>query len=293
MNKLRALLIGLVLFSGRMAAAQGPSPQTIRVISLPGRSLPVVVAEMHGTFAKYGIQVQTESAPNSDVLRSALAAGRADIAHAAVDNAVAMVDSAAADVVIVMGGEDSLNELIADAKKNPGKFSYSTQGVNSFTHMFVRIFLEQAGIDLKMIPYPGTAEAIAAVLGGHLDVAVVGGTGGLYEAGRLDILAVSEKTRLSTFPKVPTLVELGYPIVFNAAYFVAAPKGTPNEVLDKLTAAHQKAFAKYGDEIGATLNKFEMLPAYSSAKELVDQNNYRRDLFRKAAKGMGILVPNR
>ena len=64
-------------------------------------------------------------------------------------------------------------------------------------------------------------------------------------------------------------------------------------MLDKLTAAHQKAFAKYGDEIGATLNKFEMLPAYSSAKELVDQNNYRRDLFRKAAKGMGILVPNR
>lgn len=191
------------------------------------------------------------------------------------------------------GRWNSLNELIADAKKNPGKFSYSTQGVNSFTHMFVRIFLEQAGIDLKMIPYPGTAEAIAAVLGGHLDVAVVGGTGGLYEAGRLDILAVSEKTRLSTFPKVPTLVELGYPIVFNAAYFVAAPKGTPNEVLDKLTAAHQKAFAKYGDEIGATLNKFEMLPAYSSAKELVDQNNYRRDLFRKAAKGMGILVPNR
>ena len=121
MNKLRALLIGLVLFSGRMAAAQGPSPQTIRVISLPGRSLPVVVAEMHGTFAKYGIQVQTESAPNSDVLRSALAAGRADIAHAAVDNAVAMVDSAAADVVIVMGGEDSLNELIAQ----PGIHSIS------------------------------------------------------------------------------------------------------------------------------------------------------------------------
>ncbi len=194
---------------------------------------------------------------------------------------------------VKMGRWNSLNDLIADAKKNPGKFSYSTQGVNSFTHMFVRIFFEQAGIDLKMIPYPGTAEAIAALLGGHVDVAFVGGTGGLYEAGRLDILAVSEKARLSNFPKVPTLNEIGYPLVFNAAYFLSAPKGTPKEVTDKLTAAHQKAFAKYGDEIGATLKKFEMYPAFLSAKELVDQNNYRRDLFRKAAKSMGIYVPNR
>ena len=113
MDKLCALLIGLVLFSGRSAPAQGPSLPTVRVISLPGRPLPVVAAEMQGTFARYGIQVQAEAAPNSDVLRAALAAGKADIAHAAVDNAVAMADSAAADVVIVMGGEDSLNELIA------------------------------------------------------------------------------------------------------------------------------------------------------------------------------------
>lgn len=121
MNKLWALLLGIVLCSGRIAPAQGPSLQTVRVISLPGRPLPVVIGEMHGTFAKYGIQVQTESAPNSEVLRAALAAGKADIAHAAVDNAVAMVESAAADVVIVMGGEDSLNELIAQ----PGIHSIS------------------------------------------------------------------------------------------------------------------------------------------------------------------------
>lgn len=191
------------------------------------------------------------------------------------------------------GRWNSLHELIADAKKNPGKFSYSTQGVNSFTHMFVKIFFDQAGIDLKMIPYPGTAESIAALLGGHVDVAFVGGTGGLYEAGRLDILAVSEKARLSTFPKVPTLAELGYPLVFNAAYFLSAPKGVPPEVVNKLTVAHRKAFEKYGDEISATLKKFEMFPAFMSAKELAEQNSYRRDLFRRAAKSMGILVPNR
>jgi ABC-type nitrate/sulfonate/bicarbonate transport system substrate-binding protein len=71
------------------------------------------VAEAHGTFAKYGIEVRTEIAPRSDVLRADLAGARADIAHAAVDNAVAMDTKGRADVVIVVGGERSLNELIA------------------------------------------------------------------------------------------------------------------------------------------------------------------------------------
>jgi ABC-type nitrate/sulfonate/bicarbonate transport system substrate-binding protein len=106
--------LGVVLFAfGAAALAQGSGPQAIRVIGLAGRPLPIVAAEMRGTFAKYGVEVQLEMAPNSDVLRASLANGKADIAHAAVDNAVAMVEMAGADVIIVLGGEGSLNELIA------------------------------------------------------------------------------------------------------------------------------------------------------------------------------------
>jgi ABC-type nitrate/sulfonate/bicarbonate transport system substrate-binding protein len=68
---------------------------------------------MQGTFAKYGIKVQSAVAPSSDALRAALTSGKADIAHAAADNAVAMDQAARNDVIIVMGGEGSLNELIA------------------------------------------------------------------------------------------------------------------------------------------------------------------------------------
>ncbi len=103
----------VLVMAGAGALAQGPGLQAIRVICLPGRPLPVAVAEIHGTFAKYGIEVQVESAPNSDALRAGLASGKADVAHAAVDNAVAMVETAGADVIIIMGGEGSLNELIA------------------------------------------------------------------------------------------------------------------------------------------------------------------------------------
>jgi ABC-type nitrate/sulfonate/bicarbonate transport system substrate-binding protein len=67
---------------------------------------------MHGTFAKYGVEVETENLPSSDELRANLAAGKGDLAYLAVDNAVAMVELTGADVVILMGGEGSQNELI-------------------------------------------------------------------------------------------------------------------------------------------------------------------------------------
>lgn len=95
------------------ALAQAPGPQKIKVLTLLGRPLQIVAAESHGTFAKYGVEVQTENLPNSDVLRANLAAGKGDLAYLAVDNAVAMVELAQQDVTIVMGGEGSQNELMA------------------------------------------------------------------------------------------------------------------------------------------------------------------------------------
>jgi ABC-type nitrate/sulfonate/bicarbonate transport system substrate-binding protein len=95
-----------------MSFAQAPAPQTIRIVSLYPH-LPIVIAQERGIFTKYGVDVQAETVLNSDALREELASGKADLAHAAVDNDVAMVESAGVDVVIVMGGEGSTNELMA------------------------------------------------------------------------------------------------------------------------------------------------------------------------------------
>ena len=96
-----------------LASAPADQPQKIRVLTLLGRPLQFVVADRLGLFAKHGVEVQTENKKNSDELRADLAAGNGDLAYLAVDNAVAMVELAHEDVVIVMGGEDSQNELIA------------------------------------------------------------------------------------------------------------------------------------------------------------------------------------
>jgi tripartite-type tricarboxylate transporter receptor subunit TctC len=196
-------------------------------------------------------------------------------------------------ICVKKGRWNSLKEMIADAKKNPGKYTYSTQGVNSSAHIILKTLFDKAGIDLKMVPYPGMAEASSALLGGHIDLAAFGGTAGLYKAGRIDVLAVAEKKRFRDYPDAPTLAELGYPIFISISYFLCAPKGTPKEIVNKLYAAHQKVFAKYGDELGAMLEKFEMYPAFLSPEEIVDQNKSQMDAFRIAVKNMGIYVPNR
>jgi ABC-type nitrate/sulfonate/bicarbonate transport system substrate-binding protein len=104
-------LCALLLCAG--ARAQTPAPQQIHVLTLLGRPIQFVVADKQGLFAKYGLEVVNDNKKNSDELRADLAAGKGDIAYLAVDNAVAMVELAHQDVVIVMGGEGSQNELIA------------------------------------------------------------------------------------------------------------------------------------------------------------------------------------
>ena len=112
-------LLGLWL-SPALQAQHPPGKQAgaeqISVLTLVGRPLPIVVGEMRGTFARYGIEVKTQNFANSGLMRKALADGNGNLAYAAVDNAVAMVELSGAKVAIVSGGEGSQNELIVQAE---------------------------------------------------------------------------------------------------------------------------------------------------------------------------------
>jgi ABC-type nitrate/sulfonate/bicarbonate transport system substrate-binding protein len=112
------ILLAVLAFSSaaflcsQKTSGQTPAPQKIKVLTLLGRPLQIVVAEKQGLLAKYGVEVETANKANSEELRSELAAGNGALAYLAVDNAVAMVELAHQDVTIVMGGEGSQNELI-------------------------------------------------------------------------------------------------------------------------------------------------------------------------------------
>jgi ABC-type nitrate/sulfonate/bicarbonate transport system substrate-binding protein len=104
--------IALLVMCISSQAQQQAVPQKVRVLCL-ARPLPVMIAESRGILTKYGIQVEFLVRPSSESLRNDLAAGKGEVAFLAVDNDVAMVDSAGVDVVIVMGAESSENEIIA------------------------------------------------------------------------------------------------------------------------------------------------------------------------------------
>jgi ABC-type nitrate/sulfonate/bicarbonate transport system substrate-binding protein len=109
------VVFGLVLMSSAFsvpAHPQTPAPPKIHVLTLLGRPIQFTIADKQGYFKKYGVEIETDNKKNSDELRADLAAGKGDLAYLAVDNAVAMVELAKVDVVILMGGEGSQNELI-------------------------------------------------------------------------------------------------------------------------------------------------------------------------------------
>lgn len=104
------------VIAAALAAATGLSvaqETVLRVNVFPGsQNLPLFTGLERGVFAKYGLKIDLQNTPNSDLQRAGLAEGKFEIAHAAVDNAVAMVEMAGRDVIIVMGGDGSMNEFM-------------------------------------------------------------------------------------------------------------------------------------------------------------------------------------
>jgi ABC-type nitrate/sulfonate/bicarbonate transport system substrate-binding protein len=156
---------------GAGALAQMPRVQKIKVLTLLGRPLQFVAADKQGIFAKYGIEVETENLPNSDVLRANLAAGKGDLAYLAVDNAVAMVELTHQDVIIVMGGEGSQNELmvqpeIKSIKDLQGKTLIVDAPNTAYALQMKKILLlngMQAGKDYEIKPFGATPARLAAM----------------------------------------------------------------------------------------------------------------------------------
>ena len=101
------------------ASAPPMTPVTLRVNVFPGSSnLALLVAIDQGLMARRGLNIEIQNTPNSEQQRAGLAAGRFEIAHAAVDNALAMVEVAKADVIIVSGGDAGLNEFMVRSEIN-------------------------------------------------------------------------------------------------------------------------------------------------------------------------------
>jgi tripartite-type tricarboxylate transporter receptor subunit TctC len=138
----------------------------------------------------------------------------------------------------------TLGEFVALAKARPGELNYASGGIGSSTHLGGELLKFVAGIDVKHVPYKGTGPAMNDLIGGHVQVMFSGISSARphMDAGTLRALAVTGDARNAAVPDVPTFAEGGLPGVTASTYWgVLAPKGTPQEIVDRLSAEFAKA----------------------------------------------------
>lgn len=138
----------------------------------------------------------------------------------------------------------SVKELIAAAKSQPNKVTYSSAGNASNLHVAVELFNVLAGVKMLHIPYKGGGPALTAVLGGEADLSVlaVSAVQPYINAGRLRALAITSTKRMSTLPNMPTVAEAGVPGYEFASWVgMLAPASTPPALVNSINALTVKA----------------------------------------------------
>ncbi|MCO4861475.1 tripartite tricarboxylate transporter substrate binding protein [Cupriavidus sp. WGlv3] len=139
---------------------------------------------------------------------------------------------------------NTLQELIAYARANPGKLNYGSAGNGSSHHLAGELFKIQTKTFITHIPYKGAGPALSDLIAGQVDLMFdgLGSSAQHIRAGRIKALAVASNKRSPAFPNVPTAAEAGVPnYEVSTWYAMWVPKGTPKEIVDRLYAETEKA----------------------------------------------------
>lgn len=134
-------------------------------------------------------------------------------------------------------GVDKLQDMVALARKQPGILNYASAGTGGATHLGAEAFAQAAQIKITHIPYSGAAPAMKDLLSGQVQLGMLNlaATKAFVSEGRLKALAYGGTKSTPLLPNVPTLSQLGYPATAASTWYtLAAPKGTPVEVIETL-----------------------------------------------------------
>ena len=267
-----ALLLGILAWSGGAAADAFPSkPVRIVVPFAAGGAIdiivrtsaqqlakelgqPVVVDNRPGAGGNIGTEVVAKSAADGYTLVAGTSATHgvnptlyANLPFDARRDFAAVAHIAGVPNVLVVtpaSGMRSLEDLIGQARDNPGKLSFGSAGSGTSLHLAGELLRGEARIDLLHVPYKGVAPANTDLLGGQISMmfSTVPVALPLIRSGKLTALAVTAKKRHFALPEVPTFAELGYASVESETWVgLFAPAGTPRDVVDTLARALERA----------------------------------------------------
>ena len=229
--------------------AGGPTDILARII---GQSLserlgqPVVIDNRPGAGGNIGAEAVAKSPPDGYTLfmgtsgpMSINAALYGNLGFDPQRDLVPVVGIAAAPFVVSVNSRlpaSSLKELLAYARKNPGKLNYGAVS-GSASHLATALFMSVAGVDMTFIPYKGAAPATTDLISGQIDVSFLSTPGSVpyIKAGKMKGLAVTSARRIDTLPELPTVAETGI-AGYEASvwYGLVAPAGTPKEIVTRL-----------------------------------------------------------
>ena len=159
---------------------------------------------------------------------------------------ISQVMAAPSILAVPPNSAKTMAELIALARKEPGKLSFSSSGAGGTQHLAGELLQQKAGIKLIHIPYKGASPALNDLLGGRVSMGFMTSLGSVpyFKDGRLRPLAVASATRLPQLPDVPTMAEVGFPSVeIDSWSGLLAPANTPPAIVEKLQREVAKALA--------------------------------------------------
>jgi tripartite-type tricarboxylate transporter receptor subunit TctC len=183
----------------------------------------------------------------------------------------------------------TLQEFVALAKAQPGKFNYASGGNGSSTHLGGELLKLVAGIDVVHVPYKGTGPAMNDLIGGHVDVMFSGISSAkpFMDAGTLRAYAVTGEARNAAAPDVPTFAEAGLAGVTASTYWgVLAPKGTPQEIVDRVSAELAKAMRD--PDIVARVGQLGYLPIAGGPSDYADNIKSEIEKWGKVVRSANI-----
>ena len=164
-------------------------------------------------------------------------------------------------VVSSASGFRKLDDLFSYAREHPGELSIGTNGVGTTPHIVLDQLFSSRGLTYLHVPYKGTAEQMLAVASGQLMAGANStGFGPYVDSGKLRLLVTFGEQRSRRWPQVPTLRELGFPIVATSPYGIAGPRALPSEIVATLHNAFKAAL--FDPRHLAELQKYDLEPEY-------------------------------
>ncbi len=195
--------------------------------------------------------------------------------------------SASPSILAIHPGQSSksVKELIDAVKKEPGKHSYASAGVGSTPHLQGEMFKQAYGLDMVHVPFPGGAPALQSAVGGHtpIVIAALAPAIPLVKGGELRALAIIGPKRVSALPDVPTMTEAGLPGQEAETILLAlAPKGTPKEIVDRLSREISKIVAM--PDVVQKLDGLGFSPMGTTPEQTAERIKSELDMWAKAIK---------